>query len=84
MKPFMKDKNLLALNKSKIKYYTEWTLILVAHLLMLKWIMYALNNSGLIPTTQMIIHFAGLAIYGALLIRLCAFLAKRRYEKEQT
>ncbi len=68
-------------DKKKRLYWIEWTLIVIAHLVLLKWILFALNEGSLLPTEEMLMHFTGIGLYGAGLIRLCAWLAQRRYEK---
>jgi apolipoprotein N-acyltransferase len=70
------------ITKKNLVYRLQQLLILILHLVLLKWMMYALNNSGKYTTTEVMLHFAGMAIYGALLIRGCAWWAKRRYLKE--
>lgn len=70
------------INKHNLAYRLQQLLILVLHLVLLKWMMYALNNSGKYTTSEVMFHFTGMAIYGALLIRGCAWWAKRRYLKE--
>jgi apolipoprotein N-acyltransferase len=56
--------------------------ILVAHLLLLKWILYILSEGGALPVELVIAHFVGLGMAGALLIRFCAWLYKREYLRE--
>ncbi len=56
--------------------------ILVAHLVLLKWILYTLYEGGVLPFKSLVFHFAGISVYGALLIRTCAYIYKRQYEKE--
>lgn len=56
--------------------------ILVAHLILLKWILYTLYEGGVLPFSALLYHFLGISIYGALLIRTCAFIYKRQYLKE--
>jgi len=70
------------ITKQNMAYRFQQLLILVLHLVLLKWMMYALNNSGKYTTSEVMAHFTGMAIYGALLIRGCAWWAKRRYLKE--
>jgi apolipoprotein N-acyltransferase len=67
---------------SKFLYRFEQVLIVVAHLLLLKWIFYALYEGGQLDTTKLLLHFLGMALYGAGLIRVCAWLAKRRFLKQ--
>ncbi len=56
--------------------------ILIAHLLLLKWILYVLGEGGVLRTEVLVAHFAGLAASGALLIRFCAWLYHRAYVRE--
>jgi apolipoprotein N-acyltransferase len=56
--------------------------ILVAHLLLLRWIVYVLGEGGTLPTEVLVGHFAGMAATGAVLIRFCAWLYHRQYLKE--
>ena len=65
-----------------IRYRLEQVLILLAHLLLLKWIIYALTEGGTVDTTSLLLHFLGMALYGSLLIAFCAWRAKRRYRNE--
>ena len=57
-------------------------LILIAHLLLLKWILYTLYEGGVLPFKSLMFHFLGISIFGALLIRTCAYIYKRQYLKE--
>jgi apolipoprotein N-acyltransferase len=57
--------------------------ILVAHLVLLKWILYVLGEGGVMPIEALVAHFAGIAIAGALLIRFCAWMYHRLYLREQ-
>ena len=65
-----------------IAYRLQQLFILLAHLLLLKWMFYALSESGALPTLQVMLHFTGMAVYGGLLIRGTAYWARRRYIKE--
>lgn len=56
--------------------------ILVAHLVLLKWILYTLYEGGVLPFSTLLYHFLGISVYGALLIRFCAWYYKRQYLKE--
>jgi apolipoprotein N-acyltransferase len=56
--------------------------IFVAHLVLLKWILYTLYEGGVLPFKTLLFHFLGISVYGALLIRTCAYIYKRQYEKE--
>ena len=57
-------------------------LILIAHLVLLKWILYTLYEGGVLPFSTLLYHFLGMSIYGAVLIRTCAYIYKRQYLKE--
>ena len=57
-------------------------IILVLHLILLKWIHYALTETGQGTIEEVMYHFFGMAIYGAILIRGCAWWGKRLYLKE--
>lgn len=56
--------------------------ILVAHIVLLKWILYTLYEGGVLPFKTLMYHFIGISVYGALLIRTCAYIYKRQYLKE--
>ncbi len=56
--------------------------ILVAHIVLLKWILYTLYEGGVLPFKTLMYHFTGISVYGALLIRFCAWYYKRQYLKE--
>jgi apolipoprotein N-acyltransferase len=56
--------------------------ILVAHIVLLKWILYTLYEGGVLPFKILMYHFLGISTYGALLIRFCAWYYKRQYLKE--
>ncbi len=56
--------------------------ILIAHLVLLKWILYTLYEGGVLPFSTLLYHFLGISIYGAVLIRTCAYIYKRQYLKE--
>jgi apolipoprotein N-acyltransferase len=57
-------------------------IILIAHLVLLKWILYTLSEGGILPFNTLLYHFLGISIYGALLIRTCAYIYKKQYLKE--
>lgn len=63
-------------------YRLQQLIILALHLILLKWITFALNESGVMTTTEVMAHFSGMAIMGAALIRGCAAWAKYHHEKE--
>lgn len=57
-------------------------IILIAHIVLLKWILYTLYEGGVLPFKTLMYHFVGISIYGAVLIRTCAYIYKRQYLKE--
>lgn len=57
-------------------------IILIAHIVLLKWILYTLYEGGVLPFKTLLYHFLGISVYGALLIRTCAYIYKRQYLKE--
>ncbi|HXH76477.1 MAG TPA: hypothetical protein VNJ08_16015 [Bacteriovoracaceae bacterium] len=71
------------ITRENIKHRLIQLIILVAHLVMLLWILYTLYEGGVLPFRTLLFHFLGISIYGALLIRTCAFIYKRQFEKEQ-
>lgn len=70
------------INKDNYKQRLMQLLILVAHLALLQWILYTLYEGGVLPFKSLMLHFLGISVSGALLIRTCAFIYKRQYEKE--
>ncbi len=70
------------LNKNNWRRRMVELVILVAHLLLLKWILYVLGEGGILPIEVVVMHFMGLAVSGALLIRFCAWLYRRQYLRE--
>ena len=70
------------ITKENIWYRTQQLIILVLHLILLKWMFYTLANSGRLPTTYVFYHFIGMSIMGALLIRGSAYWARHHYIKE--
>lgn len=75
------------INKDNLGYRLQQLIILVLHLILLKWMHYALTELGMEQTSIVLIHFVGMSIYGALLIRGCAAWGKYRHrldlEKEK-
>ncbi|MAF78094.1 MAG: hypothetical protein CME63_14185 [Halobacteriovoraceae bacterium] len=70
------------INKNNWFYRLQQLVILVLHLILLKWMHYALTETGQQTTGIVLAHFAGMSVYGALLIRGCAAWAKYHYEKD--
>lgn len=70
------------ITKENLGQRTIQLLILIAHLILLKWILYTLYEGGVLPFSTLLYHFLGMSIYGAVLIRTCAYIYKRQYLKE--
>jgi hypothetical protein len=73
--------------KTFVRNYNLWyrfqqLLILVLHLILLRWMYFVLSNSGAFTITEVFYHFIGMSIMGALLIRGCAAWARYHYLKE--
>ncbi len=56
------------------------SIIIILHFIYLAWILYILSNAGTLTTEKLIIHFIGMALFGAFLIRGTAFIVKRDYQ----
>lgn len=69
------------ITKKNINLRIQQLVILVLHLILLRWIWYTLNNAGSMLTTEVLLHFAGIGTFGAVLIFGCAKWARRRYMK---
>jgi len=69
-------------NRENLFYRFQQLIILILHLILLKWMYYALTETGSMETKVVLLHFLGMSIFGALLIRGCAAWAKYHYEKE--
>lgn len=59
--------------------WLENSAIFLAHIAYLAWILWVLQGGGELTSGELILHFIGMAIYGGLLIRLSAFIIKRRH-----
>lgn len=70
------------INKENYKQRFTQLVILLAHLALLQWILYTLYQGGVLPFKTLMLHFLGISIAGGLLIRTCAYIYKRQYEKE--
>ncbi len=70
------------ITKENIWYRLQQLIILVLHLILLRWMYFTLANSGRLPTTEVFYHFIGMSMMGALLIRGSAFWANHHYVKE--
>ena len=70
------------ITKNNLWYRFQQLIILVLHLILLKWMYYTLSNSGALSTAEVLYHFIGMSIMGALLIRGCAAWARYHYLQE--
>jgi apolipoprotein N-acyltransferase len=70
------------ITRQNIAHRFTQLLILIAHLILLQWILYTLYEGGVLPFQTLLYHFLGISVYGALLIRTCAYIYKRQYLKE--
>ena len=69
--------------KKSVPYRIQQVIIFIVHILLLWWIYWLLQNTGALTQTHVLLHFTGIATYGAVLIRSCAAWAKYHHEKEQ-
>ena len=67
------------LTKKNLPLRIQQLVILILHLILLRWIWYTLNNAGAMTTTETLLHFSGIGLFGAVLIFGCAKWARRRY-----
>jgi hypothetical protein len=70
------------INKDNVNLRMIQLFILVAHIVLLKWILYTLYEGGVLPFKTLLYHFLGISVYGGSLIRFCAWYYKRQYLKE--
>lgn len=70
------------ITKDNAWYRFQQLIILILHLILLKWMYYTLSNSGAFTITEVLYHFIGMSIMGAVLIRGCAYWARYHYLKE--
>jgi apolipoprotein N-acyltransferase len=70
------------ITKENLWYRIQQLIILVLHLILLKWMFYTLSKSGSLSTSVVFYHFIGMSIMGALLIRGSAYWARHHYIKE--
>lgn len=70
------------ITKENLNHRLMQLFILVAHLVLLRWIVYTLMEGGVLPFKTLMYHFLGISLYGALLIRFCAWFYRRQYLKE--
>ncbi|MEC7277235.1 MAG: hypothetical protein VXV96_13035 [Bdellovibrionota bacterium] len=67
------------MSKEQLAYRAQQFIILILHLILLKWMHYSLSELGGETTAVVLGHFVGMSIYGAVLIRGCAAWGKYRH-----
>jgi apolipoprotein N-acyltransferase len=70
------------INRENLGHRSTQFFILIAHIVLLKWILFTLYEGGVLPFKALLFHFIGISIFGATLIRTCAYIYKRQYLKE--
>ncbi|MBY0416010.1 MAG: hypothetical protein K2Q18_17695 [Bdellovibrionales bacterium] len=70
------------ITKDNIWYRLQQLIILVLHLILLRWMFYILANSGRLSMVDVFYHFIGMSVMGACLIRGSAYWARHHYVKE--
>jgi apolipoprotein N-acyltransferase len=73
---------MMKLNRERVFYRLQQLFILIAHLLLLWWMLYTLREGGLLPVELVLAHFVGMSLYGALLIRGTAWWARHHFVQE--
>ncbi len=63
-------------------YRLQQAFVTIVHFVLLGWIWYTLGNAGTMSTEEVMWHFFGMSILGAVLIRGTAWWAKRHHLKE--
>lgn len=66
-----------------LAYRIQQALIFIIHIILLYWMYFTLANAGEMTMTTVILHFTGMSLYGALLIRGTAYWANYHYQKEK-
>lgn len=74
----------MLLKNNQLFYKFQQLLIFIIHILLLYWILHLLSHAGELDTKAVILHFSGIGLYGALLIRGTAYWAKWHHLKSQT
>ena len=70
------------ITKENLNHRIMQFIILMAHLVLLKWIIYTLSEGGVLPFQTLMYHFLGISVSGGVLIRFCAWFYKKQYLKE--
>lgn len=60
----------------KLLYKLTTIFIFLAHIALLYWMFYALQNGGVMDSQTLLLHFCGMAIFGAALIIFSAKMIK--------
>jgi len=71
------------MNWKMISYRLQQLFILILHLILLGWMYYTLSEAGMMKVSQVLFHFLGMGVYGALLIYGSAQWGKRLYRNEK-
>lgn len=69
-------------SKDKLGLRLQQFIILVLHIILIRWMYYSLFELGMETTEVILLHYVGMSVYGALLIRGCAAWGKYRYRLE--
>jgi len=69
------------ITRKNIFYRFQQLVILILHLILLNWMIFALTESGSLSFNQVMLHFLGMSVFGGLLIRVCAYWAKYHHLK---
>ncbi|MCB9092157.1 MAG: hypothetical protein H6620_06310 [Halobacteriovoraceae bacterium] len=56
--------------------------IFILHIVLLAWILYALYFSHNLSTKELLIHFVGIGLMGAFLIRFTILFGRKEFRKE--
>lgn len=70
------------MNKKSLSYRLQQLIIFVLHFVLLGWMLYTLKNAGALSFTAVMLHFLGMSLMGAALIRGTAAWAKWHTERE--
>ena len=65
--------------KESLTFRSWQVLILIAHLVLLRWILFTLSEGGVMDFYAIMAHFTGISLFGALLIRFSAYIYRREY-----
>lgn len=70
------------ITKKNLNYRLQQLVILILHLILLRWMFYTLSHSGQMSMMVVLLHFIGMSLMGAGLIRGTAWWANYHYMKE--